>query len=145
MSYEETALRGSLTEEQLDRLVEAFVSDSDVAAIARRLNVPRQLVLDALENGALAERALRAKRNAWLVRFYGVAMDRLQTVLELGRKDTAETIAAIKLQRELLEGAAEAFGLPKPEPEKRPVGRPRKEIAEKKVVGSLAAALRELG
>jgi hypothetical protein len=123
-SYEETALAGALTEAQLDAIVEKFVHTSDVGLIARSLDIPRRLVLEALEDGTLAERALRAKRTASTVRFLGLAIDRLLSALALppGRNSTSETVATARLLRDILGLRADILATrhPKPPKEKAP-------------------------
>lgn len=147
--YESTALAGKLTEAQLDAIVEKFVHTSDVGLIARALDIPRALVLEALENGTLAERALKAKRNAATVRFLGLAIDRMLAVLAMpaSKGSTHEALQAARLLRDLLGLKSESPAEPA-EPKRGP-GRPRKEPvdppAPKTRLGPLERALAELG
>jgi hypothetical protein len=137
-SYEDTALAGQLTPEQQDALIAAFVKDSDVTLIAHELDMPRELVLAALEDGSLAERALAAKRSAAACRFMGLAIDQLTTVLEtpLAMSSGAEKISAIKLLHNLL-------GL-RPAAPPRALAAPKEpKSADKPRQGALEAALAE--
>lgn len=136
-SYEDTLLAGELSDAQLDAIVAEFVTNSDITHIAHQLDLPRALVLRALEDGTLAERAMQAKKGAAVVRFMGAAIDQLLAVVEqpMAMSSGPEKIAAIKLLRELL-------GL-------RPTDRPRaakaagKEETPKTKQGALEAALME--
>lgn len=102
MTYEETALAGALTEEQLDKLVMAFVRTADVHAIASALDLPVDLVLRALEDGTLVARALSAKRYALAMRFIAKSMDRLQFIIESPASSPREVMWAVEMLKELL-------------------------------------------
>ena len=135
--YEDTALAGKLSDEQLDQLIAAFVKNSDVIEIAHALDLPRELVLAALEDGTIAERALATKRNAAALRFMGSAIDQLQTVLELpmAMSSPAEKVQAIKLLRDLL-------GLrPAGQRLDRPAPKAKDKTSDKPKGGALEAAL----
>lgn len=139
MSYEETALAGKLTEEQLDAIIAAFVRTSDIGLIARSLDLPRALVLAALEDGTLAARALAAKKNAATVRFIGLTIDRMLAVLALpaSKGSTHEALQAARLLRDLL--GLQSVVTPPSEP-----GKPAADVTAPPAAKSLEQALAEL-
>lgn len=120
-SHEDVALSRGLTDEECDALVAEFVNNSDVIAIATKLDLPTDLVLRALEDGRLAIRALAAKRGSAVVRFTGMAIDRLLAIIDdgPGKRDTREVLQSIKLLGDILnvDGAPKArVGRPNSKP-----------------------------
>lgn len=125
MSHEDTLLAGELTDAQIDELVAAFVVDSDPVAIAHRLDLPKAMVLAALEDGTISARAAAAKRHGVAIRFLGGALDTLQGVLDSHgsmRDSTKDKLLAIKLMQELL-GASGQQDVIAPAPKR---GRPKR-------------------
>lgn len=100
--YEATALAGKLDAAQRQALIEAFAEDSNLETIVQRLNLPHDLVVEALSDETLITDALRLKRAAIGLRFVGIAYDALLALVQARDTRAAQRIGAIKLLGELL-------------------------------------------
>ena len=135
MSYEETLLSGELTEDQCDAIIDAYARTRDYLAISGELDIPVPLIRAALENGTLAQRAVRTKLGGAKVEFLQIALGHLLDAVRLPVSSITPTdrIRAIKLLKEILDDSEPAKGR----------GRPKKPAAkEESKPGSLERALR---
>ncbi len=87
-------------QERVDRVIDAFIEESNPSKIARRLRMTVEEVRAILADDATAARALERKRSAKSVWFHARVLDYLQEVIETG--PAAQKMAAIRFLFESL-------------------------------------------
>lgn len=96
MSYEETALRGELTEEQIENLLDSFAQGGSIDAVSKRVDLPKNLVRELLDEPDIARRAMTRKKALMGVLLPAEIIDTLRANLT-GGTPQSQVSAASKL------------------------------------------------
>jgi hypothetical protein len=94
-SFEATALAGTLTPEQRTRVIAAFAEDHRFERVLAKVDVPAELLHQALADPALLSEALAVKRGYVGQRFVAVAFDVLLSIATHPDQPAAQRLRAL--------------------------------------------------